>query len=79
MDCKEGKNAMNGEWSLKELYAGYDDPKYKEDLRKADELCLELADFASDFGGEPAEVIKKAYSSWRKSKRFSRIWCCLRI
>jgi pepF/M3 family oligoendopeptidase len=50
---------MNSEWSLKELYDGYDDPKYIADLKKADELCRKFADFASKLDGKPAEVVKE--------------------
>jgi pepF/M3 family oligoendopeptidase len=50
---------MNKEWSLNELYSGYDDIKFKEDLKKADELIAEFAAFSSKLEGQPAQVIKK--------------------
>lgn len=39
--------SMNKEWSLNELYKGYDDPKYKEDKEKLAKLIKELTDFSS--------------------------------
>ncbi len=50
---------MSGEWSLRELYEGYDDPAYKRDLERADGLCRSFADFASRLEGEPAGIIKE--------------------
>ena len=37
MDIEKVKN---GEWSLTELYAGYDDPKFAADMALADALLL---------------------------------------
>jgi pepF/M3 family oligoendopeptidase len=50
---------MNKEWSLNELYTGYDDIKFKEDIKKADEAVAKIKTFASKLEGEPKEVIKK--------------------
>ena len=37
---------MNGEWSLKELYSGYDDPRFNGDMAKLDGLCARFAALA---------------------------------
>jgi len=39
--------SMKKEWSLDELYRGYDDPKYKEDKENLARLIKELTDFSS--------------------------------
>ncbi|MCR4772121.1 MAG: M3 family oligoendopeptidase [Oscillospiraceae bacterium] len=49
---------MNGEWSLKELYSGYDDPRFAEDMAKLDELCARFADLAERPEGEPREIVR---------------------
>lgn len=38
--------SMKKEWSLDELYRGYDDPKYKEDKENLARLIKELTDFS---------------------------------
>lgn len=50
---------MNGEWSLSELYSGYDDPRFAEDMAKADELCAQFAALSEDLTGEAGETLKK--------------------
>lgn len=50
---------MNREWSLKELYQGYDDPKFTADVTRLDDCLNEFADFAAKLEGEPAEVLHR--------------------
>lgn len=51
---------MNETWSLKELYAGYDDPKYLQDCQKLDQLCNEYSAFVKTMAElPPIEVIRK--------------------
>ena len=38
---------MNNEWSLDVLYKGLDDKKYKEDVKKLDELTEEIIEFSA--------------------------------
>ncbi len=40
-------NHMNSEWSLDELYKGYDDPVFLSDFAKVDDFCSEINDYAS--------------------------------
>ena len=37
---------MNSEWSLDELYKGFDDPKFAADLAKYDEMIAKINEFA---------------------------------
>jgi len=53
---------MNKEWSLDNLYKGYDDPKYLKDEARLDELIKEITDLCSDLSGDPADVLCKAVS-----------------
>ena len=48
---------MNSEWSLDELYKGFDDPKFVSDFAKVDELVArnnELAEKIKDMDGKEA-------------------------
>ena len=54
MDIEKVKN---GEWSLTELYAGYDDPKFASDMALADELLKAYAEKTDDLGGDAAVVL----------------------
>lgn len=51
---------MNGEWSLKELYQGYDDPAFLRDMKKLDELAAVLTDQTANLAAaeKPAETVK---------------------
>lgn len=40
---------MNSEWSLDALYAGYDDPRYGEDVKRLDELCASFNALVNEF------------------------------
>jgi len=53
---------MNKEWSLDNLYKGYDDPKYLKDEARLDELIKEITDLCFDLSGDPADVLCKAVS-----------------
>ena len=53
---------MNKEWSLDNLYKGYDDPKYTKDEARLDELIREITDLCSNLSGDPADVLCKAVS-----------------
>ena len=50
---------MNHEWSLSELYRGYDDPKFAEDMKKLENSIAEFSAFAGDLSGSPAEVLHR--------------------
>lgn len=52
---------MNSEWSLDELYKGFDDPKYLEDLAALDESIAKFNDFAAKLGEKSALETLKAY------------------
>ena len=45
---------MNKEWSLEKLYKGYDDPQFKADEQKLDELLKEIAEFTAYLSGNPS-------------------------
>lgn len=51
---------MNKEWSLEKLYKGYDDPQFKADEQKLDELLKEIAEFTADLSGNPKDVLVRA-------------------
>ncbi len=50
---------MNREWSLDNLYTGYDDPRFTQDEAELDSLIKELTSFAADLSGEPAAVLRR--------------------
>ncbi len=50
---------MNREWSLDNLYTGYDDPRFAKDEAEMDSLLAEYAGFAKDLTGDPAAVIRR--------------------
>lgn len=47
-----------GEWSLTELYEGYDDPRFEADLREGDRLIALLDRQSRELDGEPLQVLK---------------------
>ena len=50
---------MNREWSLIELYGGFDDPAFAADEAALEEYIAEYASLANDPAGDAAEVLKK--------------------
>ena len=53
------EKVLKGEWSLTELYEGYDDPRFAADMAELDRL-IERADALSrDLTGEPKEKLKQ--------------------
>lgn len=49
---------MNSEWSLKELYQGFDSPEFASDEKALDNAIAEIIAFCDDIKGEPADVLK---------------------
>ncbi len=50
---------MRTEWSLDELYKGFDDPQYDADERALAEVIESYREFTEDLSGEPARVLQK--------------------
>lgn len=48
-----------GEWSLDELYTGYDDPAFAADMKEAEEQIAFLEQYTQTFAGTPAENLLK--------------------
>ncbi len=57
---------MNQEWSLNELYQGYDDPKFAADMTKLDGCIAEFAAFAGDLTGDSAQVLHRGVELLKK-------------
>ena len=50
---------MNSEWSLDELYKGFDDPKFAADLAKYDEMIAKTNEFAAKISDmQPLDALK---------------------
>ena len=50
---------MNSEWSLDELYKGFDDPKFAADLAKCDEMIVKINEFAAKISDmQPLDALK---------------------
>lgn len=50
---------MNSEWSLDELYKGFDDPKFAADLAKYDEMIAKINEFAGKISDmQPLDALK---------------------
>lgn len=50
---------MNSEWSLDELYKGFDDPKFAADLAKYDEMIAQTNEFAAKISDmQPLDALK---------------------
>ena len=50
---------MNSEWSLDELYKGFDDPKFAADLAKYDEMIAKINEFAAKISDmQPLDALK---------------------
>ena len=50
---------MNSEWSLDELYKGFDDPKFAADLAKYDEMIVKTNEFAAKISDmQPLDALK---------------------
>ena len=53
---------MNSEWSLDELYKGFDDPKLAADLTKYDEMIAKINEFAAKISDmQPLDDILNPY------------------
>ena len=50
---------MNREWSLDNLYTGYDDPRFEKEEAELDSLLAEYTEFVKDLSGDPAALIRK--------------------
>lgn len=49
---------MNSEWSLDELYKGYDDPAFLSDFAKVDDFCSKINEYAANISDmEPKTAI----------------------
>lgn len=51
---------MNDKWSLEVLYKGYDDEKFQNDLKKADDMNEKINAFAQKLGTEDERTTAKA-------------------
>ena len=49
---------MDGKWSLKELYSGFDSKKYKEDLKKLEIKINDFSNFAKSLIDSQDDVVK---------------------
>ena len=52
---------MNREWSLKELYDGFDDPLFKADAQRFDAVCSQIAQSAETMEGKTDAQIARLY------------------
>ena len=57
---------MNHEWSLSELYQGYDDPKFAADMAKLDGCIAEFTEFTAKLTGDPAQVLHRGVELLKK-------------
>ncbi len=53
---------MNTEWSLKELYNGFDDERFIRDEKELDSLIAEVEKLSASLDGDPKEILKKDIS-----------------
>ena len=59
---------MNSEWSLDELYKGFDDPKFAADLAKYDEKIAKTNEFAAKISDmQPLDALKTYIDTERKA------------
>ena len=53
------EKVLNGEWSLAELYAGYEDPRFTADVTEMDRLITRMDEQSKDLTGEPKELLPR--------------------
>ncbi len=63
MDIEKVKN---GEWSLAELYADYDDPRFRADMDELDKLSAELDRRSRDLSGDRKETLLDLLGRWEE-------------
>ena len=55
-----------GEWSLTELYADYDDPRFAADTAELDRRIARMDELSRDLTGEPKARLKEALGEWEQ-------------
>ena len=63
MDTEKVKN---GEWSLAELYGGYEDPRFDADWKEGEKLIALMDRQSRDLSGEPVQVLKSLLDTQEK-------------
>ncbi len=53
------EKVARGEWSLAELYADYDDPRFTADVAELDRLIQRMEEQSQDLSGEPKEILPR--------------------
>ena len=53
------ERVAKGEWSLAELYADYDDPRFAADVAELDRLIQKMEEQSLDLSGEPKELLPR--------------------
>ena len=53
------EKVLKGEWSLAELYAGYEDPSFTADVAEMDRLIARMDEQSMDLTGEPKKLLPR--------------------
>lgn len=72
---------MNTTWSLDALYTGYDDKKFKEDMKRYDELIVEMETLSKELDNlSKKQALNKIFDCLEESLRldYLSVYCSLR-